>query len=744
MGKITFLEYEGHQDPELTFSDLLSDIDVSWGLMVVPATSFELPAKYAVMAQPRRKVRIEYNNWVFEGFIMGKETDNHKNTVVIDLTHVIVELSWHKLPTNLSIKAELIPTTLGRPEFQVTPYTTTFDAYAAVVDIDYVFSNQNLIEAYSQVCENTDSIFWRVNRQNPYIIEFGSFGEDTGIEISKDKYLISDVDIAEDFGESVVNYAVVIADKSDSGNTSVTLQDIIQDKSLQDPNFPVVLTGQTVNNEREYKYARAPQFASNSDMEYAIMDIDGLGMMEAAMCYGYFASNDLQPHSNVDNPQINDKASITVRESDKTESKTTRKTVTNGIIRTTITTTVTKNKTTGRVTTTVTTTQRNTVTGQSSTRTEKTVNVTGNKVSAPKKLKDHSKGLNTAVSQVVGKGKLVTEEYRQLQNNTYDEFIKYFQPIFNKAGYAGDAEYYITHQKKGTKPIPPDLVIQAVNDLKADPKSQYSKEQAIIASGGLDETGQTSTSTSDTTVVNGGTATTLYEHEDECRVMLQNNTVTAPHWQEILTALKNIVGYANTDLVLLTGHWINLATVGILNRDIWNNLIINGASGLQKYIRLDQNWTFNDSVDTGRINYENMYNALITATTTGIYAGGIGQATTNANNSLNGTPPAITNADRVQTAIVMYQRAIRKLKHSRPKIEYTLELESSFYDNRFNVGQKVHFDYTNTQVEQMPCGLYYQNLLALNDDFYIIAIQDNNTTVSITVAKNLYQQRSIS
>ncbi|MCS5736895.1 hypothetical protein, partial [Herbiconiux daphne] len=270
LGKITFLEYTGEQNPEATFLDLLTDnpLNPSWGLMEIPSLSFTLPSKYRHMVQPRRKVRVEFQNWVFDGFVMGCELDNHGNKITIDLTHVISELDWYKLPTNLSIKSEYIPDVLSRPEFQLQQYLLTFDEVAASIDIDYVFSNESILDAYNTICNNTDSVYWRINRSNPYLLEFGRFGEDSGIEITKDKYLISDVDVRQDFGTDVVNYAVVLSDKTDSGVSSVTLQDIYEDSTLQDPLFPVVITSSNgvTNNERSYaNYTRAriPQFAPN-------------------------------------------------------------------------------------------------------------------------------------------------------------------------------------------------------------------------------------------------------------------------------------------------------------------------------------------------------------------------------------------------------------------------------------------------------------------------------------------------
>lgn len=750
LGKITFLEYTGEQNPEATFLDLLTDNQLSptWGLMEVPSLSFTLPAKYQIMLQPRRKVRVEYQNWVFDGFIMGIDLDNHGNKVTVDLIHVVSELTWYKLPTNLSVKAELIPDVLSRSEFQLPQYLVTFDELAAAIDIDYLFSNESILDAYTTICNNTDEVYWRINRRNPYLIEFGRFGEDTGIEISKDKYLISDVDVRQDFGTDVINYAVILADKTDSGASSVTLQDIRNDSSLQDPKFPVVLTSSTglTNNERSYaNYARAriPQFASNTDVEYAVMDLDGIGMMEGALCYGYFASNDLQPHSNTDTTELGH-SSTTVRSTDKVESVTDVTSHNYGNTTVRITTTKSTNKTTGRVTTRITTTKTNKTTGITTSDVKLIVNVTGHKVQTHStRLIDHSKGLAKAIANVEQKGHLVTEEYNQLQNNTHDEFRKYMQPIFNAAGFAGDLVVYLHNQNRGTKDIPASLVIQAVDQLKADPASAYNKEQAAIAAQGGAPAGTVTNVSSSVTTASSTQATTLFKDENEARVLLQNNSVTVTDWNNILTALKNIVGMTSSDLLSLTQHYIRVAITGKLTDDSWDDLTQYGAAGLQRYITplLPASWAFLDAVHSGMVTYNMLHSALIEGTTTGIYAGGIANALNAHNSTASDQPPAITNADRIQTAIVMYQRAIRQLKHSRPRIEYDLQLEGSIYKHNFQVGQLVHFDYSNTQVEQLPCGDYYNELLHLNDEFYIIKIQDNETSVNFTIAKDLYRER---
>lgn len=178
-------------------------------------------------------------------------------------------------------------------------------------DIDYVFSRQNKLDALTKLCELTPDLFWRVNFTENKIIEIGVFGEHKQQIISKNKQSKTNAQILEaptvtyDFS-NVANIATVYSDKSNSGVDSLTLREIFNDKTLQDPKFPIVILRDAeytdVNNERGYKVYtdKCPKIAPNGQREYAVMDIESIALEAGEVIETTFAFDDLGPFNIVD------------------------------------------------------------------------------------------------------------------------------------------------------------------------------------------------------------------------------------------------------------------------------------------------------------------------------------------------------------------------------------------------------------------------------------------------------------
>lgn len=178
--------------------------------------------------------------------------------------------------------------------------------------IDYVYSRQNKLEALTKTMELTPDLFWRVGFTNEKVIEVGTFGEKKPYTISvkpsgrTNRRMISEPEVTPDY-ENVINVATVYSDKSDGGMSSLTLREVYQDKSLQNEDFPVVILRANVNNERDYtRYVvQYPKLAPNNELEYAVLDKEGIALESGILIEGTFAFNDIGAF-NTDSKKITD------------------------------------------------------------------------------------------------------------------------------------------------------------------------------------------------------------------------------------------------------------------------------------------------------------------------------------------------------------------------------------------------------------------------------------------------------
>lgn len=188
--------------------------------------------------------------------------------------------------------------------------------------IDYVYSKQNKLEALTETVELTDDLWWRVGFWNEKRVQIGRFGDVKPYIISEKPSgktnirMIQEPSIEPDL-ENVINVATVYSDKSDGGMSSLTLREVYMDKSLQRNGFPVVVLHSNVNNERDYRMYidQYPKLAPNNEVEYAVLDEEGIALESGTLIEGSYSFNDLSPFE-IDGKTITDakrvKASVTV------------------------------------------------------------------------------------------------------------------------------------------------------------------------------------------------------------------------------------------------------------------------------------------------------------------------------------------------------------------------------------------------------------------------------------------------
>lgn len=316
IGYIENTESSGLGSGIIAKEDFLGDFSVEFSLMEVPSIKLTLPIRYGKMMNGNTHIVIKTDDWVYRGYV-GNKTNNFKDmTVSVDTSHVIGRLGKRTLPTNVTVKARSVVSTVEQAmgywkgeehkddllnEFRVK----YLDDYAEKNLIEYEFSNETFLEFLTKVCEKTTALYWRVNRQDPYLIEFGIFGHKKDVLINEYNYLISLDDIEENY-EDVVNIAVAMSDKSDSGASSLTLRDIFHNPKFMLKGFPVIKTGNKVNSQRYYDYPQLPVFAPEIiGDEFAVMDEEGIALEAGELYWGTVTDNDTQSIAD-DNREITD------------------------------------------------------------------------------------------------------------------------------------------------------------------------------------------------------------------------------------------------------------------------------------------------------------------------------------------------------------------------------------------------------------------------------------------------------
>lgn len=305
IGQIINDEFSNLGSTIISKDDFLESISIQFGMMEVPSVNLVLPATYSKFLSGNTRIRLHTDDWTYEGFVDDKYLDTGNLTVHISTSHVVGRLDKKTLPTNITIKSLSVKETIthvwgfwkmenNEDEFVNSFTINHVDDYALENFIEYEFSNESLLQFLTKVCEKTQSMFWRINRYDPYLIEFGIFGEQKDVLINEYNYLVSLDNIKEDYKE-IVNVSVVMSDKSDGGASSLTMRDIFYNKKYMVNGFPVFKTGKKVNHQRSYNYPQIPQFAPEIiGDEFYVMDEEGVALEAGELYWGTTTDNDTQ------------------------------------------------------------------------------------------------------------------------------------------------------------------------------------------------------------------------------------------------------------------------------------------------------------------------------------------------------------------------------------------------------------------------------------------------------------------
>lgn len=316
IGHILNSKGSGRRSTLIPKEDFLGEISVEFSMMEVPAIQLTLPIRYSKLISGNTHIVLQTDDWKYEGYAGDKSNDFKDMTVTVKTSHVIGRLGKRTLPTNVTVKARSVVSAVEQAlgywsnEAHKDDLLNDFkikyvDDYAEKNLIEYEFSNETFLEFLTKVCEKTTSLYWRVNRYDPYLIEFGIFGLKKDVLINEYNHLVS-LDSVEENYEDTINIAVAMSDKSDSGASSLTLRDIFYNPRFMLEGFPVIKTGNKVNSQRSYDYPQLPVFAPEIiGDEFAVMDTEGIALEAGELYWGTVTDNDTQSIAE-DNREITD------------------------------------------------------------------------------------------------------------------------------------------------------------------------------------------------------------------------------------------------------------------------------------------------------------------------------------------------------------------------------------------------------------------------------------------------------
>lgn len=289
-------------------SHILNELGWSNELMFVPETELVFPIEYREYIAAREEIKVYINKKVFHGTVTAMQENHGDGTIEVKLSHIVYEWQNRQISTNLAAKNRTINDIYSTLDFRYPNWNINYFQDSAGRVIDYVYSRQNKLEGLTKTCELTEDLFWRVGFSAGRTLDIGSFGDKKPYLLSvrpsgrSNIQIISEPVIRHD-SESVINIATVYGEKSDSGMTSMSLREVYEEKGAQDPNFPVVILKNGINNERGYDYIEFAKLAPNNNLEYAVIDSEGIALEGGVAIEGTFSFNDLAPF-NVDSQEI--------------------------------------------------------------------------------------------------------------------------------------------------------------------------------------------------------------------------------------------------------------------------------------------------------------------------------------------------------------------------------------------------------------------------------------------------------
>lgn len=315
--------YEFYKDDQYISTGMrtLGVIKITTGVDTVPTMSLTIPLEDLPeenMACYDIKIHIQVEGkekYVFWGVVDNMKIDFANYAVTMELSHRIARMREWSMPSNYTVKNTNISHIIGDDGVNLgQPWTVAYKEneakYKFSVEfrltsdptVEHTFSSIDKLSALQELVECTENCHWYVDLTDPEgnRVVIGELGEQADVVISPNPNFSDDCETANSRYVTMLTEPIYNVDYTDHYNRAIvfcgdigegvehlTLREIYQDASLQDPNFPVGMydrqinlqndpeyndKGKVINNEQVYKDNEIVAYANNTNREYYVTD----------------------------------------------------------------------------------------------------------------------------------------------------------------------------------------------------------------------------------------------------------------------------------------------------------------------------------------------------------------------------------------------------------------------------------------------------------------------------------------
>lgn len=319
-----FLEWYKNNTYVATTMRTIGTVKITTGVDTVPTMALQLPLEDLPeqnLAVYDIKVHIQVEGvekYMFWGVVDEMELDYANYTVNLSLSHRISRMRDWAMPANYTVKNTNIshiigPNGVNLGNASTVAFINSESQYDFKIDfsiqsdptVEMTFSSTDKLSALQELVEATEKCHWYVDLTDPEgnQIVIGELGNEVDVEISPNpiyndeceepnrRYVtmltepVYNVDYTDHY-----NRAIVFCGDIAEGVEHMTLREVYEDKSLQDPKFPVGMyeneinlqpetaykDGKKINNEQIYKDNEIVAYANNTNREYYVTDVEQL------------------------------------------------------------------------------------------------------------------------------------------------------------------------------------------------------------------------------------------------------------------------------------------------------------------------------------------------------------------------------------------------------------------------------------------------------------------------------------
>lgn len=278
------------------FTDVI-DLGITYSGNGVPTCNLTMDIRMLPYVTRKCELIVSHGGETIRLMVRASDVSVKNKTCSITTEHIFSEWEDESVPVNIAIKNRTIKDVMRSKDFKVLKHdwNIEYDGSQELIEdkVDYEFSREPKSEALDKMLSQTETILKRFPRNRNRIIQLGKFGEKKQFRVPVDTS-INDISMEMD-SSSVCNMVVPLADKGDGGASALTIRDSFVYRYGLQNDFPIVLTGATINTQSTQTGYDFPQYAPNNTGEYAVMDRMGIEMEDGEIYESTFSANDMQP-----------------------------------------------------------------------------------------------------------------------------------------------------------------------------------------------------------------------------------------------------------------------------------------------------------------------------------------------------------------------------------------------------------------------------------------------------------------